>query len=126
MLDELLKTLAPQAYKSQGINSRNWGSGYVINTSGGPHEIKCSGLIGPNPRFVEDAAFNPPAEILIQHLLGRLQAPPGHDAIAFPMRDEKGVAISNIPDDAWFTLEPDMTFDPNNPVCPKCGQPFVL
>lgn len=124
MLDELLKALYPYAKLAQGKGANLWGAGHTINTSSAPYKVMCAGLKGPNPDLKKDPTVEP--TILIQHVLGEIQAPPGHDVVAFPMRDENGKAISNIPDDSWFTLAPGMTFDPENPVCPKCGQPFVL
>lgn len=124
LVDNLLKLFASQAQQAQGSGAQPWGSGHTINTSGGPHVVKCAGKEGPNPDLATDPTVEP--TIFIQHKLGELQAPPGHDIIAFPLRDENGVAISNIPDDAWFTPEPGVTLDPNNLVCPFCGQPPVM
>lgn len=79
--------------------------------------IKCAGLMGPNPRLAEDAAFNPPAEVLIQHVIGTFSG------------DVNTIhAIGNKEcDDSVFVLDPSQTgIDPANPVCQLCGQPPVL
>lgn len=126
MMDALLKAMAPAAYAAQGgkRGGQPWGSGYTLSGSPAhPFVVKCAGTLQPNPEFLADPQA--PAEILVRHDLAYLVPPEGHAVIALPLRDDTGKAISNEPDDSCLTLAPGVTLDPNNPICPTCGQPPV-
>lgn len=125
MMDALLKAMSPAAIKAQGKGKQPWGSGHTLSgTAEFPFVVKCAGTMQPNPDY-DSTNPDSPQEILVQHDLAKLVPPEGHTIIAFPLRDDAGNAISNEPDDSCLTLVPGVTLDPNNPICPTCGQPPV-
>ena len=114
MLDAILKALAPLA---QAINKQPWGSGYSLSCSvTAPYVLRCAG--DPDPINIGGR--------INQHVLGWLVPTPGHDTIAFPLRDANGVALSNEPDDTCFSPAPRIVLDPKNMVCPFCGKALAL
>jgi hypothetical protein len=103
---------------SKPVSPKNpYGTGLILHTG---LQVKCSGKMGPNPRLVEDAAFDPPAGALIQHVIGTLTDVPADGK-------EAGVVPSERSDKATFVLEPDqLSIDPADPKCQVCGQPITL
>lgn len=84
--------------------------------------FKCAGLMGPNPNYAADSAagLNPPAEILIQHIIMTLTGVPQDGR-------EAGVVPSERCDEATWLLDPAQeAMDPTKPVCQVCGQGIVL
>ena len=115
-LKDILLTLG--ADFSKPVSPKNpWGRGLILHRG---LEVRCKGLMARNPRFEEDKAFDPPAEILIQHVIGTLTSVPDDGA-------EAGVVPSERADEATFVLEPEQTsLDPAAPVCQVCGQPVTI
>lgn len=113
MLNEILSAMGSDV--TQVVGARNpLGRGRILH---GGSIIKCAGLMGPNPRLIEDAAFNPPAEILIQHAIGTFT---GDENVAHAIGNKEC-------DDSVFVLDPAQTaINPAAPVCQVCGQPPVL
>lgn len=113
MLNEILASMGSDV--TQVVSKTNpLGRGRIFH---GGQIIKCAGLMGPNPRLVEDAAFSPPAEVLIQHVIG-----------TFVGDENTSHAIGNKEcDDSVFVIDPTQSaIDPSNPVCQICGQPPVI
>lgn len=115
LTDQILTLIADDM---EAINYRPGGHGHTLNDG---QQVRCTGRMGPNPRLEEDAAFDPPAEVLIQHVLGRFVVDPEAKA-----RGVLVIAVGNESHDGEFVLADGATFDPDNPVCSECGQPFTL
>ena len=117
MLRELLKTMSPQVADDQ----HPMGAGFLIH---GGSVLKCAGKMGPNPRLVEDAAFDPPAEILIQHVIGTFSGTPDDvHPIPHPDMPDSNPEVN----DSVFALDPTQAeLDPTNPVCCVCGSAINL
>lgn len=82
------------------------------------YKVLCKGLMGPNPRLQEDSAFNPPAEILIQHVIGTITSVPDAGADVIP---------TERADEATFEIDPAQAgIDEITPMCMVCGLPPVL
>ena len=99
-----------------------YGIGHMIHVGTDGFVVKCAGLMVPNPRFDEDTAagLNPPAEILIQHVIGILTKLPA-DCV------EGGAVPSERSHECIFTLDPSQaSMNPDSPVCQSCGQPPTL
>ena len=117
MLRELLATLGPQVADDQ----HPMGAGFLIH---GGSILKCAGKMGPNPRFEEDAAFDPPAEILIQHVIGTFAGGPDDvHPIPHPDMPDSNPEVN----DSVFVLDPEQEgLDPLDPVCQVCGTAVSL
>ena len=128
--DHVFKALATHLHIATGgkvmpdgsiRGGRPGGHGYGVHDG---FEVKCAGLIGPNPRYEEDSAagLNPEKEMLIQHLIGTFTLT--EDA---RKRGVQTFAVGNKAHDGEFVLDSAQAkIDPANPVCQVCGQPLIL
>lgn len=113
MLKEILVAMGSDVTEVVS-RSNPLGCGRIIH---GGSIIRCAGVMGPNPRLVEDAAFSPPAEVLIQHIIGTFT---GDENVCHAIGNKEC-------DDSVFVLDSaQAAIDPTHPVCQLCGQPPVI
>lgn len=116
--DHIFKALAKHLQRANGRPS-----GHAHGVADGL-EIRCAGLMGPNPRYAEDfaAGFNPEKEILIQHVIGTFRLTEEAKKLGV-----ERFSVGNKEHDGEFVLDDaQKNLDPSKPVCQICGQEPIL
>lgn len=103
---QIISLLTPQFSRATRTPG---GVGYVLHDG---HVVQCSGQVDAEGALVPGS----------RHLLGTFVVDPDHKA-KYP---DAAICVGNDPLQGLFVLADGATFDPSNPVCSACGQPFQL